>query len=51
MFCRVRPFLVTDRRRICELILLEQDKVKVRSSGTRKEFEFDKIFSKEASQG
>ncbi|XP_038879373.1 kinesin-like protein KIN-14U [Benincasa hispida] len=50
VFCRVRPFLLTDRRRICEPILLEQDKVRVRSSGTRKEFEFDKIFSKEASQ-
>ncbi|XP_023515855.1 kinesin-like protein KIN-14U [Cucurbita pepo subsp. pepo] len=50
VFCRVRPFLLTDRRRICEPVLLERDKVKVRSSGTRKEFEFDKVFCKEASQ-
>lgn len=50
VFCRVRPFLLTDRRRICEPILLERDKVKVRSPGTRKEFEFDKVFCKEASQ-
>ncbi|CAK9328306.1 unnamed protein product [Citrullus colocynthis] len=50
VFCRVRPFLLIDRRRICEPILLEQDKVRVQSSGTRKEFEFDKVFSKEASQ-
>ncbi|KAL0558412.1 hypothetical protein IC582_002977 [Cucumis melo] len=50
VFCRVRPFLLTDRRRICDPILVEQDKVRVRSSGTKKEFEFDKIFSKETSQ-
>ncbi|XP_022155400.1 kinesin-like protein KIN-14U [Momordica charantia] len=50
VFCRVRPFLLTDRRRICDPISLEREKVMVRSLGSRKEFEFDKVFSKEASQ-
>ncbi|KAA8544993.1 hypothetical protein F0562_019790 [Nyssa sinensis] len=47
VFCRVRP---TDRRRIRQPILVESEKIVVRSPGNRKEFGLDKVFSQEASQ-
>ncbi|TYH46067.1 hypothetical protein ES332_D11G310000v1 [Gossypium tomentosum] len=50
VFCRVRPFLWTDKRRTPEPILSELDQVIVTSSGSRKEFGFDKIFHQEANQ-
>ncbi|MBA0833004.1 hypothetical protein Goarm_017348 [Gossypium armourianum] len=50
VFCRVRPFLWTDKRRTPEPILSELDRVIVTSSGSRKEFGFDKIFHQEANQ-
>lgn len=51
MFCRVRPFLVIDKRRIREPFSAGSGKIVVKSSGARKEFEFDKVFPKETSQG
>ncbi|KAL4354931.1 hypothetical protein GQ457_06G019920 [Hibiscus cannabinus] len=50
VFCRVRPFLWTDKRRTPEPVLSELDRVVVRSSGSRKEFGFDKVFHQEANQ-
>ncbi|KAK8329080.1 hypothetical protein V6Z12_A11G295000 [Gossypium hirsutum] len=50
VFCRVRPFLSTDKRRTLEPISSELDRVIVTSSGSRKEFGFDKIFHQEANQ-
>ncbi|KAH1083522.1 hypothetical protein J1N35_023283 [Gossypium stocksii] len=50
LFCRVRPFLWTDKRRTPEPISSELDRVIVTSSGSRKEFGFDKIFHQEANQ-
>ncbi|KAA3472797.1 Kinesin-like calmodulin-binding protein [Gossypium australe] len=50
VFCRVRPFLWTDKRRTPEPILSELDRVIVTSSGSRKEFGFDKVFHQEANQ-
>ncbi|XP_007030677.2 PREDICTED: kinesin-like protein KIFC3 [Theobroma cacao] len=50
VFCRVRPFLWTDRRRIQEPVSSELDRVVVRSSGSRKEFGFDKVFHQAANQ-
>ena len=51
VFCRVRPVLSTDRKRIHQPISTELEKVVVRSGGSRKEFSFDKVFPQEASQG
>ncbi|VVA92641.1 unnamed protein product [Arabis nemorensis] len=50
VFCRVRPFLLTERRPICEPVSFGPDNVIVRSAGTRKEFEFDKVFHQTATQ-
>lgn len=51
MFSRVRPFLPTDKRRTHQPISVESEKIVVRSGGSRKEFEFDKVFTQEAIQG
>lgn len=51
MFCRVRPFLLTERRPIREPVSFGSDNVVVRSAGVRKEFEFDKVFHQSATQG
>ncbi|KAK8589384.1 hypothetical protein V6N13_088235 [Hibiscus sabdariffa] len=50
VFCRVRPFLWTDKRRTPEPVLSELDRVVVRSCGSRKEFGFDKVFHQDANQ-
>ncbi|XWS64645.1 hypothetical protein CRYUN_Cryun05aG0020500 [Craigia yunnanensis] len=50
VFCRVRPFLWTDRRRIQEPVSCGLDRIVVRSSGSRKEFGFDKVFHQAANQ-
>ncbi|KAF8392541.1 hypothetical protein HHK36_022886 [Tetracentron sinense] len=50
VFCRVRPFLSTEKRRIREPISTGSEKIMVRSVGSRKEFGLDKVFPQEASQ-
>ncbi|KAJ4900700.1 P-loop containing nucleoside triphosphate hydrolases superfamily protein [Raphanus sativus] len=50
VFCRVRPFLLTERRPIREPVSFGSDNVVVRSAGVRKEFEFDKVFHQSATQ-
>ncbi|KFK26463.1 hypothetical protein AALP_AA8G252300 [Arabis alpina] len=50
VFCRVRPFLLTERRPVLEPVSFGPDNVVVRSAGTRKEFEFDKVFHQSATQ-
>nr|XP_011465891.1 PREDICTED: kinesin-like protein KIFC3 isoform X2 [Fragaria vesca subsp. vesca]XP_011465892.1 PREDICTED: kinesin-like protein KIFC3 isoform X2 [Fragaria vesca subsp. vesca] len=50
VFCRVRPFLVINKRRIREPISAGSETIVVKSSGARKEFEFDKVFPQETSQ-
>ncbi|XP_077218768.1 kinesin-like protein KIN-14U [Tasmannia lanceolata] len=50
VFCRVRPFLSTGRRKIHRTISTESEKIIVRSVGTRKEFSLDKVFPPEATQ-
>lgn len=50
VFCRVRPYLLTERRRIHQPISVESEKIVVRSGGSRKDFGFDKVFPQEASQ-
>ncbi|KAI9186914.1 hypothetical protein LWI28_022216 [Acer negundo] len=50
VFCRVRSFLVTERRKVNEPILIELEKIAVRSAGVKKEFGFDKVFNETASQ-
>ncbi|KAJ4842515.1 hypothetical protein Tsubulata_042433 [Turnera subulata] len=49
VFCRVRPFPLTDRR-LREPLSLGLEKVVVRSAGCRKEYQFDKIFHEDAPQ-
>ncbi|PQQ11437.1 kinesin-like protein KIFC3 [Prunus yedoensis var. nudiflora] len=50
VFCRVRPFLLMDKRRIREPISAGSEKIVVKSAGTRKGFDFDKVFPQETSQ-
>ncbi|GAV64225.1 Kinesin domain-containing protein [Cephalotus follicularis] len=50
VFCRVRPYLMKSRRKIREPISTGSEMIVVRSSGIRKEFNFDKVFPQEASQ-
>ncbi|KAG7556763.1 Kinesin motor domain [Arabidopsis suecica] len=50
VFCRVRPFLLTERRPIREPVSFGPDNVVIRSAGSRKEFEFDKVFHQSATQ-
>ncbi|KAF6176640.1 hypothetical protein GIB67_034502 [Kingdonia uniflora] len=50
VFCRVRPFLSSDRKRIREPISTGSEKVLVRLAGSRKEFSLDKILAQEATQ-
>lgn len=50
VFSRVRPFLPTDKQRKLQPISIESEKIVVRSSGSRKEYEFDKVFPQESIQ-
>lgn len=50
VFCRVRPFLAKDRKRVQDIVSTDMDKVVVRSSGIRKDFGFDKVFHQAANQ-
>ncbi|XXG84136.1 hypothetical protein AAC387_Pa10g1723 [Persea americana] len=50
VFCRVRPFLSVDRRKIRLPISTGSENVIVRSSGSRKDFTLDKVFPQEATQ-
>ena len=40
-----------DRRKIRESISTGSEKIVVKSAGTKKEFEYDKVFPQEVSQG
>lgn len=50
VFSRVRPFVPTDKQRTHQPISVESEKIVVRSGGSRKEFEFDKVFPQESIQ-
>lgn len=50
VFCRIRPFLCTSRRIVHQPISVESNKIVIRSGGSKKEFEFDKVFTQEESQ-
>ncbi|KAL3516219.1 hypothetical protein ACH5RR_023121 [Cinchona calisaya] len=50
LFCRVRPFLSTEKRRIQQPLLIESEKIVIKSGGHKKEFGFDKVFPQEATQ-
>ncbi|KAK9086572.1 hypothetical protein Syun_028966 [Stephania yunnanensis] len=50
VFCRVRPFLITDKRRNQEPICVRSEKLAVSFGGSKKEFGFDKVFPQNASQ-
>ncbi|XP_010245378.1 PREDICTED: kinesin-like protein KIN-14D isoform X2 [Nelumbo nucifera] len=50
VFCRVRPFLSTDRRRLQEPISSGSERIVVRSAGGRKEYALDKVFTQESNQ-
>lgn len=50
VFCRIRPILSANKRIIHQPISVESDRIVIRSSGSRKEFGFDKLFPQEASQ-
>lgn len=50
VFCRVRPFLLAEKRRTSEPVSAASERIRVKLGGTRKEFEFDKVFPREANQ-
>lgn len=50
VFCRVRPFLSTEKRRSLQPLSIESEKIVIKSGGQKKEFGFDKVFPQEASQ-
>ncbi|KAI4350030.1 hypothetical protein L6164_010558 [Bauhinia variegata] len=50
VFCRVRPNLLAEKRRISEFMSAGSERIVVKLGGRRKDFEFDKIFPREASQ-
>ncbi|KAL8115802.1 hypothetical protein AgCh_022342 [Apium graveolens] len=50
VFCRIRPYLCSSRRIIHKPISVESNKIVIRSGGSKKEFEFDKVFTQEESQ-
>ncbi|CAL0300060.1 unnamed protein product [Lupinus luteus] len=50
VFCRIRPFVLADNRRISEPVSAGSERVRVKFGGTRKDFEFDKVFTQEVSQ-
>ncbi|KAK7391928.1 hypothetical protein VNO78_20352 [Psophocarpus tetragonolobus] len=50
VFCRIRPNLVTEKRRTSEPVSAGAERIRVKLGGTRKDFEFDKVFTQEASQ-
>ncbi|XP_014514884.1 kinesin-like protein KIN-14U isoform X1 [Vigna radiata var. radiata] len=50
VFCRIRPNLVTEKRRISEPVSAGPEKIRVKWGGTKKDFEFDKVFTQETSQ-
>ncbi|XP_048235977.1 kinesin-like protein KIN-14U [Ricinus communis] len=51
VFCRIRPFLLTEWRRIHEPVLIESEKVVIKYLGSMKAFRFDKVFNQAATQG
>ncbi|XP_048235976.1 LOW QUALITY PROTEIN: kinesin-like protein KIN-14U [Ricinus communis] len=50
VFCRIRPFLLTEWRRIHEPVLIESEKVVIKYLGSMKAFRFDKVFNQAATQ-
>ncbi|CAJ2628609.1 unnamed protein product [Trifolium pratense] len=50
VFCRIRPNHLTEKRRNSEPISAGSDRIRVKLGGTRKDFEFDKVFPQETSQ-
>ncbi|XP_061349441.1 kinesin-like protein KIN-14U isoform X2 [Gastrolobium bilobum] len=50
VFCRIRPILLVEKRRISEPVSAGSERIRVKLGGTRKDFEFDKVFPQEASQ-
>uniref|UniRef100_A0A7C9EDU0 Adenosinetriphosphatase n=1 Tax=Opuntia streptacantha TaxID=393608 RepID=A0A7C9EDU0_OPUST len=50
VFCRIRPFSWSNGRRNEEPILADSQKIVVKSAGSKKEFDFDKVFCENSKQ-
>ncbi|KAK7277867.1 hypothetical protein RJT34_22886 [Clitoria ternatea] len=50
VFCRIRPNLLAEKRKVSEPITVGSERIRVKFGGTRKDFEFDKVFLQDASQ-
>ncbi|KAL1811095.1 hypothetical protein DCAR_0623212 [Daucus carota subsp. sativus] len=50
VFCRIRPYLSASKGIVHQPISVESNKIVIRSGGSKKEFEFDKVFTQEESQ-
>ncbi|KAL9248050.1 hypothetical protein vseg_021413 [Gypsophila vaccaria] len=50
VFCRIRPLSLNNNRKVEESIVVDSDKVVVKSAGVKKEFDFDKVFCQSSIQ-
>ncbi|KAE9589613.1 putative minus-end-directed kinesin ATPase transcription factor bZIP family [Lupinus albus] len=50
VFCRIRPFVLAEKKKISEPVSAGSERVRVKYGGTMKYFEFDKVFTEEANQ-
>ncbi|KAK9691794.1 hypothetical protein RND81_09G220600 [Saponaria officinalis] len=50
VFCRIRPLPWNNNRKTEAPILIDSDKVVVKSAGIKKEFDFDKVFCQNSTQ-
>ncbi|KAJ8440163.1 hypothetical protein Cgig2_003488 [Carnegiea gigantea] len=50
VFCRIRPFLWSNGGRNEEPILADSEKIVIKSGGSKKEFDFDKVFCQNSEQ-
>ncbi|XP_057725723.1 kinesin-like protein KIN-14U isoform X1 [Arachis stenosperma] len=50
VFCRIRPFLLAEKRRGSEPVSAGSERIRMKFGGRKKDFEFDKVFCQEASQ-
>lgn len=50
VFCRVRPFILTEKKKILEPISIGSENIVVKTAGNKKVFEFDKVFHQAVNQ-
>jgi hypothetical protein len=51
VFCRVRPLVHTNSLHAQSPVIVEQERITVRAAGIKKEFDADRVFCQESTQG